>query len=140
MTLSGSTATGAALQPFPIALLEEGTADPEIHRTLLKAALREIAAMQDHFMMLGRKSAVEKVTSFLAVLARRAGETNGTVTQFRLPMGRADIADFLGLTIETVSRAFTQLRKEGVIALNGVHTVRVLRPDALAAIAEGQLD
>ncbi|MEO0918394.1 MAG: cyclic nucleotide-binding domain-containing protein, partial [Pseudomonadota bacterium] len=62
------------LQPFRRSALEIGEGSPELHQQLLQAALREISAMQDHFMMLGRKSAVEKVASFLCVLAQRVGE------------------------------------------------------------------
>lgn len=97
--------------------LESGGGDPDTHRRLLRAALREISAMQDHFMMLARKSAMEKVASFLVVLSQRTGAPLGNYTTFMLPMSRADIADFLGLTIETVSRMFSQLRKDGTIAL-----------------------
>lgn len=129
--------TDVVLQPFPLASLEDGTADPLVHRRLLEATLREIAAMQDHFMMLGRKSAGEKVASFLSALADRIGteDENGD-TRFRLPMSRADIADFLGLTTETVSRTFSQLRRNGIIALDGVQTVVLLDADALSAMAE----
>jgi CRP-like cAMP-binding protein len=54
-----------------------------------------------------------------------------------LPMTRADIADFLGLTTETVSRTFTQLRKSKIIAVDHVNTVIILKPIALYAIANG---
>lgn len=91
-------------------------------------------------MMLGRKSAVEKVTSFLDVLAQRVGvETNGHVC-FDLPMRRADVADFLGLTTETVSRTLTQLRKGGVISIENVRTIVIQRPEALSALSQGEVD
>jgi CRP-like cAMP-binding protein len=102
----------------------------------LKAALREISAMQDHFMMLARKSAQEKVASFLMVLADRIGTPHGDFISIDLAMTRTDIADFLGLTVETVSRTFTQLRAGGIIALDSAQTVIVLDPDALADLAE----
>ncbi len=101
-------------------------------------ALREIAAMQDHFLVLARKTATGRVASFLSVLADRIGLPIGHYTQIDLPMCRADVADFLGLTTETVSRSFSQLRKSGVIALDGIYSVIVLRPDALQAIADGE--
>lgn len=105
--------------------LETGEGDPQTHQRLLKAALREISAMQDHFMMLARKSAMEKVASFLTVLSQRTGVPIGNYTCFSLPMSRADIADFLGLTIETVSRSFSVLRKNGTITLETPQTVLV---------------
>ena len=93
--------------------------------------------MQDHFMMLGRKSSVEKLASFLLVLADRVGAPLGDFDQVNLPMTRGDIADFLGLTTETVSRTFTQLRKSQIIAIDHINTVVILKPTALRSIAEG---
>lgn len=106
--------------------LDSGSSDPDLHRRLLCAALSEISAMQDHFMMLARKSAPEKVASFLMVMAERTGTFDGRHVRFQLPMKRSDIADFLGLTIETVCRAITRLRRSGIIALEDAHTVVVL--------------
>lgn len=116
--------------------LESGAGDPEAHRRLLRAALREISAMQDHFMMLARKSAMEKVASFLVSLSQRTGKPLGNYTTFMLPMSRADIADFLGLTIETVSRMFSQLRKDGAILLETPQTVIVRDMNALLAASQ----
>ncbi len=113
------------------AVLEAADSDPETHLRLLKAALREISAMQDHFMMLGRKSAMEKVASFLVVLAQRTGVPIGNYTTFHLPMSRTDIADFLGMTIETVCRTFSRLRRDGIIALETAQTVLIRDMDAL---------
>jgi CRP/FNR family transcriptional regulator/CRP/FNR family nitrogen fixation transcriptional regulator len=111
--------------------LETGKSDLETHQRLLRAALREISAMQDHLMMLARKSAMEKVASLLVVLSQRMGVPAGNYTLFSLPMSRADIADFLGLTIETVSRSFTLLRKQGTIRLDKPQTVLVEDMQAL---------
>lgn len=119
------------------ATLERPSGNPALHAKLLQAALREISAMQDHFLMLGRKSAGERVASFLLTLGERVGVPLGQFTQFDLPMSRSDIADFLGLTTETVCRTMTRLRKTNVIALDRVHTVIILKPDGLRAMAEG---
>ncbi|SNR84926.1 CRP/FNR family transcriptional regulator, anaerobic regulatory protein/CRP/FNR family transcriptional regulator, nitrogen fixation regulation protein [Puniceibacterium sediminis] len=116
--------------------LETSEGDPETHQRLLRAALREISAMQDHFMMLARKSAIEKVASFLIVLSQRTGVPIGNYTTFSLPMSRADIADFLGLTIETVSRSFSLLRKNGTIALETPQTVLVRDMQSLLDLSE----
>ena len=123
------------LHSFSRSALESGDGDPELHEALLRAALKEISAMQDHFMMLGRKTAAEKVASFLSVITERYGNELGVYRQITLPMARSDIADFLGLTTETVSRTFTMLRKKGIIALEGVHTVIVMDPDGLQRAA-----
>lgn len=74
---------------------------------------------QEHMMLLGRKNAVERLATFLLDMAARTG----TDDRVPLPMSRQDIADFLGLTIETVSRTFTQLERDGVIALPSAREV-----------------
>jgi CRP-like cAMP-binding protein len=120
----------------PRSALDTGARDPETHQRLLKAALREISTMQDHFMMLAHKSALEKVASFLMVLADRIGTRHGSHIGVDLAMKRVDIADFLGLTIETVSRTITQLRNAGMIDLQSPHTIIILDPEALTDAAE----
>lgn len=132
--------TDACLQPFRRSALESSNGAPELHRQLLHAALREISAMQDHLMMLGRKSAVEKVASFLCVLTQRIGTVVEGQVQFKLPMRRSDIADFLGMTTETVCRTFTQLRKSGVISIDNIHTIAIRRPNALLTLSQGDVD
>ena len=132
--------TDARLQTYHLSALESSKGDPELHKQLLQATLREISAKQDHFMMLGRKSAVEKVASFLCVLTERMSTEAGPRNQALLPMSRSDIADFLGLTTETVSRTLSQLRKSGIIAINNVHTVVILRPQALFSLSQGHED
>jgi CRP/FNR family nitrogen fixation transcriptional regulator len=87
------------------------TGDGALAQEVVAAMLRALERAQDHMMLLGRKSAKERVASFLLGLARRAG----TEDAIALPMSRTDIADHLGLTIESVSRTFTQLEREGVI-------------------------
>jgi CRP/FNR family transcriptional regulator len=129
--------TAVRLQPFRRSALESGDSDPKLHNALLQAALREISAMQDHFMMLGRKSASEKLTSFLCVLAERVGTDLGAYRSVTLPMSRSDIADFLGLTTETVSRTFTQLRKSKIIVIENIHTIIIQRPTALLGLSLG---
>ena len=128
------------LSPIPVKALQDSSVDPALHATLVKAALDEISAMQDHFMMLGRKSANEKVASFLTVLLERFGDADNEPPCVLLPMCRSDIADFLGLTTETVSRCFTALRKAGIISLKGISRVEILNPAALSQRAEGQLN
>jgi len=115
--------------------LESGERNPELHQRLVTAALKEIGAMQDHFMMLGRKTASEKTASFLAVLMERTGKPVGAYTHFEFPMTRADIADFLGLTVETVSRTITKFRNSKLIVLESSKSVIVLDQDALCDMA-----
>ena len=127
----------ARVKCVPAAALERSIeTQPEIARKLLKAATIEIASMHDHFVLVGRKSAPEKIASFLLALARREDSDNNEVT-VQLPMTRTDIADFLGMTIETVSRRFTVLRKTGVIDLPQTNTVHVRDMMRLEDLAEG---
>ena len=127
----------ADLQPFSLSCLEGNCSHQETHRQLLQAALREISGMQDHFMMLGRKSAVEKVASFLCVLTDRVGTKVGNYSQVELPMTRTDIADFLGLTTETVCRTLTQMRRDDIIAIDNIQTIIIQRPTVLLDLSLG---
>ena len=78
-------------------------------------------------MTLGRKSAGEKVASFLFLIATHSNPAadGGGRAEFRLPLSRADIADFLGLTIETVSRQLTRLKNSGIIDIERLRNVTV---------------
>jgi CRP/FNR family transcriptional regulator len=107
--------------------------DAAAQRTLLSVALERLSAAQRQMVLLGRKSASEKVASFLSVLSARSR----TVTEVYIPMSRTDIADHLGLTIETVSRAFTKLRRQGIIALPRPQHIEILDADALHDLADG---
>ena len=111
-------------------------AQPEMADRLIELAAAELARAHEHMLLLGRKNAHEKVASLLVELARRIG-TDDARPSFRLPMSRQEMADHLGLTIETVSRTMTRLREEGLIALPTPHDVVLLHPTELATLAEG---
>jgi CRP/FNR family transcriptional regulator len=97
---------------------------PAMEKSLLGRASTELAANQEQMLLLGRKTARERLASFLLRLARRRNPDAGNVIE--LPMSRSDIADFIGLTIETVSRTLTLFRKEGVIRLPDTHRAVVV--------------
>lgn len=110
---------------------------PALEHRLVAMAGDELMAAQEQIVLLGRKTAKERIASFLVRLAARMeqlGEAKGVV---HLPMTRLDIADYLGLTIETVSRVFTQLKTTGLIRLQANNEVLLLKPDALEALADG---
>jgi CRP/FNR family transcriptional regulator len=109
---------------------------PKMERRLLGMASNELAAAQDQMLLLGRKTAEEKVASFLLLLSRRATERGQPEDPISLPMTRSDIGDCLGLTIETVSRILTRLKKSGVIAMTRNDMVSIGRRDELHRIAE----
>lgn len=129
--------TDAELQVLPARLPADCGLEAANVAYLAVAALFEIGNMQEHFMTLGRKSSREKVASFLRALMRRAGDEAAAGIRFELPMSRADIAEFLGLRTETVSRAFTELRQIGAITLDGAQIVTVVDPEMLDDLAEG---
>jgi CRP/FNR family transcriptional regulator len=121
---------------FPRAKLERLLEEmPKLERRLLGLASHELAAAQDQMLLLGRKTAKERLASFLILLsnaARRHGRPGDPVD---LPMGRGDIADYLGLTIETVSRTFTQLKREGTIQLLEGNCIRLAKLEKLEELA-----
>lgn len=88
--------------------------DPAFREQVMAATLRSLERAQDHMLLLGRKTAQEKIATFLLDMAERISNDE---QQFDLPMQRTDIADHLGLTIETVSRTLTQFARDGLIRL-----------------------
>jgi CRP/FNR family transcriptional regulator, nitrogen fixation regulation protein len=99
---------------------------------LLNLALRRFSRIQAHLVLLGRMSANEKMASFLLDLLDRQ-DSDGTI---HLPMQRNDIADYLGLTFETVSRVLRVLKDKAIIRVQSVDSIDVLDTDALASVAE----
>jgi CRP/FNR family transcriptional regulator len=116
------------------ALLDEM---PSLEQRLLAMASHELAAAQDQMMLLGRKSARERVVSFMLMLSNSAARHGRPSDPVALPMSRGDIADYLGLTIETISRTLTRLRKQGLIELLDEKHVRLSKLSELREIAEG---
>lgn len=110
---------------------------PKLEKRLLGMASNELVQAQDQILLLGRKTAREKIVSFLLSLSNRAVRRGEGPSPIRLPMGRADIADYLGLTTETVSRTITNLKRDGCIRL--IQGGRVELPDiaALRDLADG---
>ena len=111
--------------------------NPELASHLLVAVIDELRAAQERILLLGRKSPKEKVASFLLMMASRSTYRGGFDSHIDLPMRRADIADYLGLTVETVCRAFTWFRRDGTIALRKSRQVVILRTETLYELAGG---
>jgi CRP/FNR family nitrogen fixation transcriptional regulator len=99
---------------------------------LMGLALRSMVRAQEHLLVVGRQSAVEKLAVFLVDLDDRQGN-DGVID---LPMTRTDIGDYLGMTIETVSRSFSKLRAMGILRLKNTRCVEVLKGEKLRAISE----
>ncbi len=127
--LSAEAATDVSLCTFPKAALERlMQASPELERRLYRQALDELDQAREWIVTLGRKTAGEKIASFLLMIARNidpSADPDRDSANFELPLTRADIADFLGLTIETVSRQLTRLRADKVISIENNRNVVV---------------
>ena len=112
---------------------------PALEQRLLQMTLDELDAAREWMLLLGRKTAQEKIASFIAMAGRRAGllETARPLDgqPFDLPLSREDMAEYLGLTIETVSRQVSKLRKEGLIDLISVRRLVVKDYGALLEAA-----
>ncbi|HYL32870.1 MAG TPA: helix-turn-helix domain-containing protein [Stellaceae bacterium] len=137
-TVSAEAISSVTLHRCPRRQLERAFIEsPGVERQLLDAISRELVSAQDQMVLLGRKTAHERLASFLLSLSRRQNNDDNSVD---LPMTRTDIADYLGLTMETVSRVFTVLKGSGCIAANGSSKVYILDVDALAQLADGAAD
>jgi CRP/FNR family transcriptional regulator len=99
---------------------------PNLERALLRAAVHELTLAQDHMVMLGRPSARGRVASFLLRLAARGRHVGGTSAGVWVPMSQADIADYLGLSSESVSRAVTWFKRRGAIQSLSRDIIQVL--------------
>lgn len=133
--VTAEAATDVVLCSFPRRSLERMIADqPGLEHRLLEQTLKELDQAREWMVTLGRRTAIEKVASFLLMIARNidpeAEETSSAT--FDLPLSRAEIADFLGLTIETVSRQLTRLRADGVIRIEQSRHITI---DSLARLA-----
>ena len=134
-SITADAATDVNVCSFPKSVIDRMIKDtPELEHRLLEQTLTELDEARDWMLTLGRKTASEKLASFLLLIATHIDpESDAESASFDLPLTRSDIADFLGLTIETVSRNMTKLRKEGVIRVSNNRHIEV--PD-LTRLAE----
>lgn len=114
---------------------------PRLEHRLLAMVSDELLSAQDQMVLLARKTPREKLASFLLHTAAKLGRGKGTSPDvLSLAMSRGDIADYLGLTIETVSRTFTALTKDGLIDIPSRRVVALLDREALENLAESEAD
>lgn len=127
------------LRILPWSLVQRiGRNDPEFGFKLYEAAAQELAAAHDLLLTTGQRTAMESLAAFLLAMARRGRRAKDGHVIIDLPMTRSDIGDFLGLTIETVSRTFTKLRHLRIIDLAQCTQVHVLDMDAMEDLAQGE--
>jgi len=124
---------------FPTAeFLRRTRMEPAFDNILLSRSLTALHRCRDKAVGLGRKNAEERLASFLVGMAERIGKAAGRHCTLDLPMSRRDIGDSLGLTIETISRQFSNLRKAGLIETQGRSRV-ILRAPAQLAMRAGHI-
>jgi CRP-like cAMP-binding protein len=129
-------ASGTTVAAYPRRCLERLVdSDPRLARGVRELVLASISRIQARVVTLGRTSALARVSAFLLEMAERyrAGPANAIV----LPMSRYDIADYLCIAVETVSRALTDLRQRGVIRFGDIRSVQICDRCALEALSEG---
>jgi CRP/FNR family nitrogen fixation transcriptional regulator len=136
------TITAEALEPVVLrkcartrlARLERERQD--VGQSLMHMLRRDLWAAQNHLLMLGRQTAKERVASFLLLMAERGGTEAGPAID--IPMSRQDIADYLGLTIETVCRALSDLKRDRIITIPSRHQIVVRNSAVLESMALGE--
>lgn len=122
---------------LPYAQLQQVVREvPSLHRQLMRVISRELVAEHDHLVMMGKQQAQERLAIFLHSLADRYGRLSRDPSTLTLPMSRGDIANYLGLVVETVSRLFSRMEAAGILAVDR-RSVRILRSDLLADLCGG---
>jgi CRP/FNR family transcriptional regulator, nitrogen fixation regulation protein len=123
-------AEGTVVAAYPRKRVETlADSDPQLAREIRQVAFLALARLQAQLLILGRITALGKVSSFIVEMATRLSAGRGNTVA--LPMSRYDIADYLAVSVETVSRALTDLKHRGVIQLSGTRIVRIVDRDAL---------
>jgi CRP-like cAMP-binding protein len=126
------------LRCVPVAALHDVVrSDQRLALALYEAMSRELLQARELLFTVSQRTAAERLAGFLLALSRRNERRGDNFDEIVLPMTRTDIADFLGLTIETVSRTFTKFRNNGLIDLEQCILVTIRNAAALSAIAEG---
>ncbi len=111
---------------------------PQLEKRLLEISSNELIAAQDQMVLLGRKSAIERIASFLLEMIRRCERKGEDGGELRLPMNREDIGDYLGLAVETTSRNLQELVVKEVIEIPSAPLIIVRQRERLEEIAEGE--
>lgn len=111
--------------------------DPAVAMKMCEAMSDELTAVRDHLVSVVQRSATERLVNFLLALSTRNVRNNRDRHTIELPMTRADIGDFLGLTIETVSRTFTKLKSLRLIVIDQGTTIKLCDIDGLNTLANG---
>lgn len=115
------------------------TTQPGVDRRLFAAIGEDLRRAQEHILLLGRKTAIEKVSSFILGIWQQTGAAAEPPTPLvHLPVSRGDMADYLGLTVETISRTIAELKARKAIRLRSTDNIEILDVDALEDMAAGE--
>ena len=137
-TVNAQATSKTLVRSVPVVALHElARTHTSLGLKLYEAVSRELNAARELLFTVSQRTATERLAGFLLALSRRNERRSEKADEIVLPMTRADIADFLGLTIETVSRTFTKLRTEGVIDLEQCILVTIKDAEALQELAGG---
>lgn len=129
----------SAICEIPFDKMDElGKEVPNLNRHLFRLLGKEINADQQLITLLSKNNAEERVATLLLSISSRNAQRNLSPTSFRLPMSRADIGNYLGLTVETVSRTLTRFQKEGLIVADKKE-IQITDIDALRKVADVRL-
>ncbi len=130
-----AAAADTVIARYPASRLEAlAASDPRIPRELSGIVNGAMSRLNSLLLILGRTTAEQKVGGFLLYMQERVGSREAS--RLVLPVSRYDIADYLALSVETVSRSLTALKERGAIALSGPREIGIVDPDALAAERE----
>jgi CRP/FNR family transcriptional regulator len=137
---SAESATGVELCCYPRATFDAFLkSHPELERQIFVMTVRELDICRDWTLLLGRKCSYERVAGFLLMMAKRsrpAAWAGANSAHFELPFTRAEMADYLGLTLETVSRQFSHLKRDRLIALPSSRDIMIPDVELLASAAQ----
>ena len=135
--LAAQALQASRLRCVPMAEISRKTEmHPHLAAELYKVLSNELARLQDHLLIVGQRSALERVANFLIGLSRRNARSGANPRILALPMTREDIGDFLGLTLETVSRTLTKLRVAGVADFRQGSQITLLNVEKLEELAD----
>lgn len=126
--------TATAVHSFPASTIVQLCRDPQFSGTLLRQLGMQLGAAQTQLASVGVQSAAQKTAAFLTSIADSCIDGDG---EFTLPMRRREVAEFLGLRLETVSRTFGDFRQRGWISLPALYRCRITNRRVLAALASG---
>lgn len=120
-------------------LWRRAASDPSLAKELLESLSRDVTDARDHLLTIGRLCATGRIATFLLTLVRRNERKGMDATNVFLPVRRSDIADFLCLSVETVSRSLTDLKISHVISLRGWRQIRIQDRAMLERLATGEV-